>query len=116
MILQDGTLVGVVVGALPVAAGTIGNRQRCGFSVRPQHGADSIREVRPVPVVCVGKAVGLTSLQDETMRDFNVLQDVANPTPSKQNPAGLDQVPNDAELLLLSREATRSSLRCRRTE
>ena len=48
-------------------------QQRCG--------ADSVREVRPVPVSGVRLGVGLARRQDESMREFKELQEIGTPTP-----------------------------------
>ena len=52
-----------------------------GIPVRPPYGADSVREIRPVPVGHVGQGVGLAMRKDESTRMVNGLQDIATPTP-----------------------------------
>lgn len=78
----EGALIRVTVTTVSDPAGHDRQLPRNGFAVQQRCGADSVREVRPVPVGRVGQDVGLAERWDENLHDFNMLQVVANPTPS----------------------------------
>lgn len=85
----EGALIHVAVTTVQDTARHDRQLPRNGFSMRQQYRADSVREVLPVPVERVGPSVGLARRRDETMRDFNELQDIKTPTPAPSESARL---------------------------
>ena len=74
-------MIRVAVTTVSDPAGHDRQLPRTGFAVQQRCGADSVREVRPVPVKGVGPGVGLARRQDESMRDFKQLREIGTPTP-----------------------------------